>query len=198
MGNLLSVSKALAACGARAEVLEAPRDLSEFSGIVLPGVGAFADAATALRGSGWVGEISRSAAAARPLLGICLGMQLLLSSSTEDGEHEGLGLIPGRVVRLASRPGFHVPHMGWNQLRFPRPCPLFRGIPEGEHVYFVHSYYPVPDDPADVIATTDYGGEIPVALQRGSLYGVQFHPEKSQAVGLRILRNFIDLTREKA
>ncbi|HPJ71696.1 MAG TPA: imidazole glycerol phosphate synthase subunit HisH, partial [bacterium] len=127
----------------------------------------------------------------KPFLGICLGMQLLFSSSEEDGDHAGLGLIPGKVVRFPDRPGFHVPHMGWNQLEFPRPGVLFAGVAPGAHVYFVHSYYPVPDDPGVVAAVTDYGGPVAAAVERGNVFGVQFHPEKSQAVGLRIVANFV-------
>lgn len=163
------------------------------AGLVLPGVGAFGDGMAELRRRGLLAPLRRWAAAGRPLLGICLGMQLLFQGSEEMGRHRGLGLLPGRVVRFP--PGrLKVPHVGWNQLRL-RQHPLLAGIDEGAYAYFVHSYYAQPAEPGDVLATAGYGLEFAAVVGRGRVWGAQFHPEKSQEVGLRLLANYWRLVR---
>ncbi|MFN9373937.1 MAG: imidazole glycerol phosphate synthase subunit HisH [Planctomycetaceae bacterium] len=193
MGNLRSVQKAFESLGFVARVCAQPDELQPHDKLVLPGVGAFRDAIAELRRQQWVEPILDHLAADRPFLGICLGLQLLLEISHEDGEWPGLGVIPGEVVRFADSPELKVPHMGWNQVRYRTGCPLFAGIPQDSHFYFVHSYHVVPQDPAVVVATTQYGGEFTSAIQRGRMFATQFHPEKSQAVGLQLLRNFASL-----
>jgi len=195
MGNLRSVEKALEHLGARCAILNRPEEAVGLAGFILPGVGAFARAMENLRAGGWVEEIRRIAGEGYPLLGICLGHQLLFSRSEEGKGAEGLDFIPGRVVRLPETAGI-IPHMGWNQLRFPRPHPLFSGLEEGSWVYFVHSYVAGPEDPGVVTAVTDYGGEFVSAVSRENIHGLQFHPEKSQAAGLKILENFIRIVGE--
>lgn len=193
MGNLLSAAKAFEHCGGKVKLLRDPGEAGGCRVLVLPGVGAFGDAMAGLREKGWTEAIPDSVGRGLPLVGICLGMQLLFTRSEEGGEHEGLNLIPGRVVRFGERPGLHVPHMGWNQLEFPRPDELFAGVRPGEFVYFVHSFYPVTEDERDVAAWADYGGKFAAAVSRGNVYGMQFHPEKSQAAGLRIVKNCLRL-----
>jgi len=193
MGNLRSVQKAFESLGFQARICARPADLKPGEKLVLPGGGAFRDAIAELRRQDWVGPILDHLAADRPFLGICLGLQLLLEVSHEDGDWEGLGVIPGEVVRFADTPGLKVPHMGWNEVRFRPACPLFAGIPQGSHFYFVHSYHVVPREGDVVVATSDYGGAFTAAVQRGRMFATQFHPEKSQAVGLKLLRNFAEL-----
>ena len=191
MGNLRSVQKALERVGAAATVTDDPAALDAAQGIVLPGVGAFGDAMDNLRARRLVEPLLRQAADGKPLLGICLGMQLLFDESEEMGRHRGLGLLPGRVVRFAEG-DLRVPHIGWNRLQVRAShAPLLAGIPDGAYVYFVHSYYVSAEDPADVLATTEYGLEFASVVGRGMVFGVQFHPEKSQDVGLRLLTNFV-------
>lgn len=191
MGNLHSVSKAVERLGYEAVVTADESRLMEASGAILPGVGAFGDAMAHLRDSGLDAAVKRYAAAGKPLLGICLGMQLLFSHSEEHGEHDGLDLLPGQVVRF--RGGFKVPHMGWNRLSFrDAQSPIFAGLEEG-HVYFVHSYHVQAERASDVLATTGYYGEVTAIVGRGSVYGMQFHPEKSGPVGMRLLDNFLRL-----
>ena len=195
--NLLSVRRALEHCGADVRFAAEPGDILRAGALVLPGVGAFGDAAALLRRGGLDQVILEEASRGKPLLGICLGMQLLLERSFEYGEHPGLGLIPGDVVPLAPAlpPGYKVPHIGWNALRFPvdRPVsPLFRHIHEGDYVYFVHSFYGA-NCAASTIATAEYGAVLTAAVARNNVFGVQFHPEKSGAVGLSILRAFCEL-----
>ena len=192
MGNLRSVEKALEHLGARCSILTEPGNPDELAGVILPGVGAFSRAMDNLRAGGWPEWIREVAEGGIPLLGICLGLQLLFSRSEEGAGDTGLDLLPGRVVRLPERAKI-IPHMGWNQLRFRQRSPLFEGVGEGSWVYFVHSYIAVPGDPAVIAAVTDYGGEFVSAVSRGNIHGLQFHPEKSQATGLRILENFIRL-----
>ncbi len=190
MGNLRSVQKAVEAVGHRAEISGDPDVVRKASKLILPGVGAFADAIAELRRTG-LGEVFKEAAAAgKPCLGVCLGLQLLFDVSEEDGLHEGLGLIPGRVVRFASRDGLKVPHMGWNTLRIRRPVPLLEGVGESPSVYFVHSYHAVADHAADVAAEADYPDPFPAVVWRENLMAAQFHPEKSQRVGLAMYANF--------
>ena len=161
--------------------------------VVVPGVGAFGDAMAELRARHLVEPITEAISEDKPFLGICLGLQLLFERSTEGGEHLGLGVLRGSVVRFDPRPGLKIPHMGWNALRVRRPAPILSGVPDGTHVYFVHSYYVVPAD-HDVIATeTDYPMSFTSMVWRGRLFATQFHPEKSQAVGLRMIRNFAAL-----
>ncbi|MCR4420233.1 MAG: imidazole glycerol phosphate synthase subunit HisH [Clostridia bacterium] len=188
MGNLRSVHKALEKLGYAAAVTSDPRTVERAQGIVLPGVGAFADAARRLRELGLDEVIRRAVAAGRPFLGICLGLQLLFEVSEENGPHQGLGIFPGRVRRLG--PELKVPHMGWNQVERVRPSPLFSGVPDGVPFYFVHSYYADPADPELVLAATDYGRSFPCVVGRGVVFGVQFHPEKSSRWGLKLLSNF--------
>lgn len=206
VGNLRSVYKALEAAGAPAEIITSPDRLAAAAGIVLPGVGAFGDAVANLRSAGFEAPLLAAIAAGTPLLGICVGMQMLFDESTEMGRHAGLGVIPGRVVRFTNehapdtseRRALKIPQIGWNQLRHPQSDPLLAGVPDGAYAYFVHSYYCAPADPRFVIATTDFGSPYASIVRRDRVWGIQCHPEKSQAVGLRILRNFVDIVNEKA
>lgn len=192
VGNLRSVQKGLEHQGADAFITEGIKALEESDAVVLPGVGAFADAMARL--GPFEAEL-KALAMEKPLLGICLGMQLLFQESEEGGVHRGLGLLEGRVARLPQ--GLKVPHMGWNSLTLVRGNPLLEGIREGEEFYFVHSYYAKP--PAEIVlATTEYGLEIPAAVAVGQISGVQFHPEKSGRAGLTILKNFVSLARRTA
>jgi imidazole glycerol-phosphate synthase subunit HisH len=193
MANLRSVQKAFERVGTAAEITSDPLAVAACDKLVLPGVGAFRDAIARLRESGLTGPIVEHIRTGRPFLGICLGLQLLFTRSMEDGEHTGLGVFAGDVVRFPEQPGLKVPHMGWNHLRFRGDCPLFRGLPDGSAVYFVHSYYPVPEDRGIVSAEADYPGPFTAAVWRDNLYATQFHPEKSQEVGLTMLRNFARL-----
>lgn len=191
VGNLRSVQKALEHVGTTTVVADDPRSLKQADGVVLPGVGAFGDGMDHLRARGWVQPLLERAQAGVPLLGICLGMQLLFEESEEMGQHTGLGLLPGRVVRFAEG-DLKVPHIGWNQLQI-RKGSLLEGIPTGVYAYFVHSYYSLPAADDDVLATTEYGLEFASVVGRGLIFGAQFHPEKSQEVGLRLLGNFARL-----
>lgn len=192
MGNLRSVEKALQKAGASPRRVEDPRALSRARAIVLPGVGAFGDAVRELRRRGLYEAVRRAVREGVPYLGLCLGLQLLFERSEETPGAKGLGLLSGKVVRFGGR--LKVPHMGWNSLRIERPegGRLLRGVPEGTYYYFVHSYYAVPEDPrACLSATTQYGRRICAAVEYGNIYATQFHPEKSQSQGLKLLRNFV-------
>jgi len=198
MGNLRSVQKALERVGAPPVITADPAVIARADRLVLPGVGAFGAAMRHLNaplpGGGTLAAAVREfAASGRPLLGICLGMQLLFTESEELGRHQGLGLIPGRVVRFDPRadPSLKIPHMGWNTLSFPRESPLFAGAREGAAVYFVHSYHCVPDDPAVTAAECTHGRPFCAALAAGNLFAAQFHPEKSGEPGLKMLENFV-------
>ena len=193
VGNLYSLLGSLRALGLDACVTANTDEIRAADRIILPGVGAFGDAMARLEATGLVPAI-REEATKKPLLGICLGMQLLFENSYEYGEHNGLGLIPGRVVLLPRDlvPGGKVPHMGWNTLAFPRPCPLFRYLEEGDAVYYVHSYYATDCDEY-ITATSDYGLPVTGAVARGLVFGTQFHPEKSGRAGLAILRAFSEI-----
>ncbi|MEO6812266.1 MAG: imidazole glycerol phosphate synthase subunit HisH [Isosphaeraceae bacterium] len=193
MGNLRSVQKALEAVGSRAEVTGDPDRVRKADKVILPGVGAFADAIAELRRTGLADAFRDAVAAGTPCLGVCLGLQLLFDVSEEDGRHEGLGLIPGRVVRFAPSPGLKVPHMGWNTLRIRCPAPIFDGLPPEPSVYFVHSYHAVPTDPMDVAAEADYPHPFTAVVWRDNLTACQFHPEKSQRIGLAMYANFAGL-----
>ncbi|KIL38826.1 imidazole glycerol phosphate synthase [Gordoniibacillus kamchatkensis] len=191
MGNLHSVSKAVERLGFAYVVTSDEAELMKADGAILPGVGGFGDAMEQLRATGLKDAVLRFAASGKPLLGICLGMQLLFTSSEEHGEHEGLNLLPGRVVRF--RGDYKVPHMGWNRLSFVGPSPLFDGLEEG-YVYFVHSYHALPEQASDLLAVTDYHQPVTAIVGRGNVYGMQFHPEKSSDVGMKLLSNFLRLT----
>lgn len=196
VGNLFSLRSSLAAVGAQAVVTGDSAVIRAADKLILPGVGAFADAAALLRSTGLDKVVCQEAQAGKPLLGICLGMQLLFEESLEYGRHPGLGLIPGTVapIRDVIPAGYKVPHIGWNALHFPKDRsvhPLFSQIREGDCVYFVHSYYGA-NCAGSVIATAEYGPELTAAVARDNVMGVQFHPEKSGAVGLNILRAFCE------
>ena len=195
VGNLFSLKSSLAAIGADAVVTGEAETLRKADRILLPGVGAFGDAADKLRATGLDAVVVEQARAGKPLMGICLGMQLLFDLGFEYGEHAGLGLIPGSVRPIADviPAGLKIPHIGWNALHFPgEKSPLFRYIREGDCVYFVHSFYAADCDES-VIATAEYGAPLTAAVQRGNICGCQFHPEKSGPVGLNILRAFCEL-----
>jgi glutamine amidotransferase len=193
MGNLRSVQKAFEKIGADAQVVSSPADLAGAEKLVLPGVGAFRGAIAELKRSGLDRPVREHIAADKPFLGICLGLQLLFDVSYEDGQWEGLGVLPGKVVRFADQPDLKIPHMGWNSLEFAKPARIFEGVPEGSSVYFVHSYYVVPDDESGVAARTEHGTRFVSAVAKNNLFATQFHPEKSQSVGLRVLTNFASL-----
>ena len=194
VGNLFSLKSSLDAIGADTIVTADEAVLRSADKILLPGVGAFEDAARKLRDSGLADLLKELAAAGKPLLGICLGMQLLFEKSYEYGEHEGLGLIPGNVRPIADviPADYKIPHIGWNALHFRQSSPLFRHVKEGDCVYFVHSYYAADCDPF-VVATAEYGPELTAAVAKDNVYGCQFHPEKSGSVGLAILKAFAEL-----
>lgn len=188
-GNLRSVCKALEAAGASPRLITSASAMSSLDAIVVPGVGAFAQCASNLRSAGLWEPVRDWASSGRSYLGICLGYQLLFESSEESPGVEGLGVLKGCVVRFESGP-LKVPHMGWNPLR-AMGGPLYAGFPAGVSMYFVHSYHPVPADPSILSARCDYGVDFAASVSRGSLHAVQFHPEKSQAAGLALLRNFL-------
>lgn len=191
-GNLRSVANSFAFLGANAITINQPDQLTNADKIVLPGVGAFGAGINALRASCFEEPLKQAVQAGVPLLGICLGMQYLFESSDEMGQHRGLGLLPGRVTRFPAD-GPKVPAIGWNSLRIRQENPLLSGIGDDAYAYFVHSYYVEAADETDVLATTDYGIEYAAVVGRGNVFGIQPHPEKSQAVGLRILRNFVEM-----
>jgi len=199
MGNLRSVQKAIERVGGAAEISSEPAVIAAAEKVILPGVGAFRDAIAELQERELVEPIKAAIAGGKPFLGICLGLQLLFDRSYEDGEHEGLGVIPGEVVRFDIPPPengtlYKVPHMGWNRARFTRPdAPLLTGIDPGSHFYFVHSYYVRPRDESVVAITADYPEPFCAAIWRDNLFATQFHPEKSQAAGLKLLENFVGL-----
>jgi glutamine amidotransferase len=193
MANLRSVQKAFEKVGYRADISGDPNRVAEADKLVLPGVGAFRDAIARLRESGMERPITEHTRKGKPFLGICLGLQLLFTKSYEDGEYAGLDLFPGEVVRFADVPGLKVPHMGWNQLRVRRSAPELRDLPAEPAVYFVHSYYTVPKDSGLVATETDYPTPFTSAIWCDNVFATQFHPEKSQRVGLQMLRNFAAL-----
>jgi imidazole glycerol-phosphate synthase subunit HisH len=193
MGNLRSVQKGFEKVGHEAVITSDPRELAAAEKIVLPGVGAFGDAIAELRRRELVGPIKEAIAAGKPFLGICLGLQLLFDVGYEGGEYEGLGVLRGKVVRFDLKPPLKVPHMGWNRGKFKGRPPLLEGLADGTFFYFVHSYYGVPEDKGLVAIETEYGYPFCAAVWRDNLFATQFHPEKSQADGLRILKNFAEL-----
>ncbi len=200
MGNLRSVQKALERVGQGAVITSDASELAKAEKVILPGVGAFEDAIAELRRRDLIGPIKDAVASGKPFLGICLGLQLLFDVSYENGTHQGLGIIPGEVLKFdeaAERTWpaeLKVPHMGWNSLAIKNRPPILEGLAEGTHVYFVHSYYVKPRDESVIATETDYGGNFCSMIWRGNLYATQFHPEKSQADGLRLLKNFAELT----
>lgn len=196
LGNLRSVEKAFVHLGADVRLTERPEDLASAEALVLPGVGAFGDGMTGLAERNLVTPLREAALSGKPLLGVCLGLQLFFESSEESPGVVGLGLLGGVVVKFDGQPfgatgGLKVPHMGWNTLRFPGKHPVFGGIPDAPWVYFVHSFYVRPARRADVIAESDYGGSFCAVAGRDRTVGCQFHPEKSQGVGLKVLENFL-------
>lgn len=194
VGNLFSLGSSFRAIGAEVTVTSDPATIHQADRIILPGVGAFGDAADKLRRSGMADVLLAEAAAGKPILGICLGMQLLFEEAYEYGRHQGLGLLKGSIRPIADiiPKDYKIPQIGWNALHITRESPLFRGIHEGDYVYFVHSYYAA-DCEASVIATTDYGAPVTAAVANGNICGCQFHPEKSGGVGLAILRAFCEM-----
>lgn len=192
MGNLRSVSKALEKVGAKVRISSAPEDILRADKLIVPGVGAFKDAMAELKSRRLISPIKKFVETGKPFLGLCLGLQLIFSKSEEGGLIKGLDLIKGKVVRFRSKK-LKIPHMGWNQIELRAKCPLLTGVPEGAYVYFVHSYYAVPEDKKYVAAWTDYGIKFPSVIWSDNIYATQFHPEKSQGLGLKILRNFVTL-----
>jgi glutamine amidotransferase len=193
MANLRSVQKAFEKVGHHAEITSDPNRVAGATKLVLPGVGAFRDAIARLRESDLATPIMAHIRAGKPFLGICLGLQLLFTKSYEDGEHTGLDLFPGEVVRFPALPGLKVPHMGWNQLHILRRAPVLRDLPENPAVYFVHSYYVVTRDPNLAATHTDYPTPFVSAIWQENVFATQFHPEKSQRIGLQMLQNFASI-----
>jgi len=191
-GNLRSVQKALESIGANVLRTDDLGKVSTGKKIILPGVGAFGDFMSGLRARGLEEVVKDIVARGVPLLGICVGMQALFDVGEEMGEHKGLGLVEGKVVRFAESLSVKIPHTGWNQLEVKKDALLFDQVNAGAYVYFNHSYFCQPWNSSDVMATTDYGLQYACAVRRENIFGVQFHPEKSQAVGLRILKNFLE------
>ncbi|MBI3465983.1 MAG: imidazole glycerol phosphate synthase subunit HisH [Planctomycetes bacterium] len=193
MGNLRSVQKGFEKVGHQAIVTSDPDTIARASKLVLPGVGAFGDAMLELRRRELIDPLRQYIESGRPFLGICLGLQLLFDVGHEGGRHQGLGILRGEVVRFDVPPEYKVPHMGWNQLLIRRPAPLLDGLQTGTHVYFVHSYYVVPQDKSIIAAEAEYPRPFTAMIWRDNIFATQFHPEKSQADGLRMLRNFAEL-----
>ncbi len=196
IGNLRSVQRAIERVGGQAKLVRTPEELSRVDKIVLPGVAAFADAMDELRSQELIEPLKEAIGSGKPYLGFCLGLQLLFDSSCEDGEHAGLGILPGKVVRFdfsSMSDPLAVPHMGWNQITRRTPAPMLAGVDNGAHVYFAHSYYVAPSDDCLIASQTDYGVKFTSAVWRDNIFATQFHPEKSQSVGLRIMRNFVNL-----
>ncbi len=195
MGNLMSVSKALESVGGKVRLVRTPADAQGADAVVLPGVGAFGDGLTQLQASGLVPFLKEKTAAGMPLLGICLGMQMLLDSSEESPGVPGLSLIPGKVLRFPDA-GLKVPQIGWNSIVPDAQDPFFNGIAPDTFFYFVHSYYVKPDHPSDTAAVCNYMIDFAAAVRRGNIFAVQFHPEKSQEAGLRLLKNFVEMSQK--
>lgn len=189
MGNLRSVQAGLEHVGQAAFITDDPKKVADAPAVVLPGVGAFGDAIERLKSTGLDDAFRESVESGKPCLGICLGLQLLFTESEEGGIYRGLDIIPGKVIRFTNQ--LKVPHMGWNQLNIKRPdAPIFSDVPEGSYMYFVHSYYVKPDNDDVIAATTDYGIDFTSMIAKDNLFATQFHPEKSQTIGLRLLKNF--------
>ena len=194
-GNLRSVQKALLKVGAHVRVVRRPEEMDGAQAVVLPGVGAFDDCINALQRQEVLEASRQFIQSGRPFLGICVGYQALFEGSAEFNScAAGMGVFQGKVVRFTEEPGLKIPQIGWNRIEFARPdCPLYRGIPEGSYVYFVHSFFPQPVDSSIVATWTNYGGKFASSIWSGNCFATQFHPEKSQEIGLRLLKNFVDL-----
>ncbi|MDL1871352.1 imidazole glycerol phosphate synthase subunit HisH [Deltaproteobacteria bacterium PRO3] len=192
MGNLRSVSKAVEDVGGKCAVTRDPKRAAKADKLILPGVGAFKDCMANLESYGLIEPIREFIASGRPFLGICLGMQLLMDESEEGGRHRGLGILPGKVRRFSPELGLKVPHMGWNRLKLKGKPRLLEGM-EGDYVYFVHSYYVAPEKKKAIAAVSDYGLEFAASLESDNIFATQFHPEKSQKVGLGLLKRFVKL-----
>ena len=188
VGNLRSVEKAFTSQGIDAIVTSDEQILRKADKLVLPGVGAFAACMDGLRKHNFDRLVIEAAQSGKPIIGLCVGLQMMFDEGHEFGIHKGLGLLPGKVVRFPE--GIHVPHIGWNQVEFKQDHPIFRGLPENPFFYFVHSYYCLPDDPTCILGETDYGQTYASICGRDNIVGVQFHPEKSQGMGLQLLKNF--------
>lgn len=195
-GNLRSVHKALLQVGAAVQIVQQPEGMRDAQAVVLPGVGAFDDCIVALERQKLLAGVRDFIQTGRPFLGICVGYQALFEKSEEFNScAAGLGVFAGKVVRFTERPGLKIPQIGWNRIEITRPdCPLYRNIKSGSYVYFVHSFYPQPQDATIAATRTDYGDTFASSVWRGNVYATQFHPEKSQGVGLQLLRNFVELT----
>lgn len=192
-GNIKSVQKALEFLGEAVIVTRDPKEIVKAERVILPGVGNFGDAMAKLDGFGLIPVIKETAERGTPFLGICLGLQLLFEESEESPGVRGLGILPGRIVRIPNAEGLKVPQIGWNALEYPSEGRLFRNVPEGSYVYFVHSYYLQAADKGIVKATAEYGVTVEASVERGNIFACQFHPEKSSDAGLQILRNFLAL-----
>jgi glutamine amidotransferase len=197
-GNLRSVHKSLVQVGADVRLVSHPEEIGDAAALVLPGVGAFDDCIGALRKRAMLEAARDFIRTGKPFLGICVGYQALFERSEEFNScAAGLGVFKGSVVRFTERPGLKIPQIGWNQLEIVRPdCPLYRGIPNGSHVYFVHSFYPQPAEEGIVATRTDYGDTFASSVWRDNVFATQFHPEKSQKIGLQLLKNFVDLSKK--
>lgn len=195
-GNIKSVEKALLFLGQEVVITRDPATILGASGVILPGVGAFGDAMKKLHAYGLVKVIQQCVQEKKPFLGICLGLQLMFESSEESPGVEGLGVLKGRVLRLPQEAGLKIPHIGWNDLKYPNQGRLFKGIKEGAYVYFVHSYYLKAEDESIVTAVTEYGTCIHASVEKGNVFACQFHPEKSSEVGMQMLQNFISIAEE--
>ncbi|MCS6861488.1 MAG: imidazole glycerol phosphate synthase subunit HisH [Abditibacteriales bacterium] len=199
MGNLRSVEKALQHLGYECKITRDPLEVARADKVILPGVGAFGAAMANLQAAGLIEVTKDAVASGKPFLGICLGLQLLFTESEEMGRHEGLGIFAGKVVRFPEAMPLdvqglplRVPHIGWNSLNLKRPAPVLRDVPDGARVYFVHSYFPVPEDPDIIAATSEHGVEFTCVVWKDNVCATQFHPEKSGAVGLQMLKNFAE------
>jgi len=198
MGNLRSVEKGFLKVGVNVKVTNKPEDVLNADGVVLPGVGAFRDCMGELTNLNLINAVVDSIQQGKPYLGICLGLQVLFSESDEFGKCNGLDILKGRVIRFdLENKELKIPQMGWNQLNIKKNNPLFEGVPDKSYFYFVHSYYVAPDDSSVVATTTDYGIEFTSSVRKDNIYAVQFHPEKSQALGLQILKNFGNIVKGK-